>query len=240
MTIVQKLGFSPAKKVFAYGSGDRNDRARSGNRTHFGSIFFQIDALSVHFDEAYQSFYMAQLCVMIRLSVLVSVLVSPVLFLPRAPLQEDSSDVSCCWCPQIGVPVTPVSAPCWHGCNVVVLLSTNRVFRNYVVFFHCFYCLHFGVQRMVFGCRFRMQKQKSATKTTILLLIFLCRARFMQRSCSWTINSTNIAIYVAVFQKRRNNMQQLRLGKGSAWKIPGFVCLISDQYPRLTLQSGGN
>ena len=93
---MQKLGFSPAKKVFAYGSGDRNNRARSGNRTHFGSIFFQIDALSVHFGEAYQSFYMAQLYIMIRLSVLVSVLVSPVLFLPRAPLQEDSSDVSCC------------------------------------------------------------------------------------------------------------------------------------------------
>ena len=34
--------------------------------------------------------------IMIRLSVLVSVLVSPVLFLPRVPLQEDSSDVSCC------------------------------------------------------------------------------------------------------------------------------------------------
>ena len=93
---MQKLGFSPAKKVFAYGSGDRNNRAGPGNRTYFGSILFQIDALSVHFDEAYQSFYMAQLCVMIRLSVLVSVLVSPVLFLPRAPLQEDSSDVSCC------------------------------------------------------------------------------------------------------------------------------------------------
>ena len=58
---MQKLGFSPAKKVFAYGSGDRNDRARSGNRTHFGSIFFQIDAFSVHFDEAYQSFYMVEM-----------------------------------------------------------------------------------------------------------------------------------------------------------------------------------
>ena len=57
---MQKLGFSPAKKVFAYGSGDRNNRARSGNRTHFGSIFFQIDAFSVHFDEAYQSFYMVE------------------------------------------------------------------------------------------------------------------------------------------------------------------------------------
>ena len=89
---MQKLGFSPAKKVFAYGSGDRNNGARSGNRTHFGSIFFQIDALSVHFGEAYQSFYMAQLYIMIRLSVLVSA----VLFLPRVPLQEDSSDVSCC------------------------------------------------------------------------------------------------------------------------------------------------
>ena len=93
---MQKLGFSPAKKVFAYGSWDRNNRAGSGNRTHFGSIFFQIDALSVHFGEAYQSFYMAQLYIMIRLSVLVSVLVSSVLFLPRVPLQEDSSDVSCC------------------------------------------------------------------------------------------------------------------------------------------------
>ena len=85
---MQKLGFSPAKKVFAYGSGDRNDRARSGNRTHFGSIFFQIDALSVHFDEAYQSFYMAQLYIMIRLSVLVSVLVSPVLFCPGPPCKK--------------------------------------------------------------------------------------------------------------------------------------------------------
>ena len=93
---MQKLGFSPAKKVFAYGSGDRNNGARSGNRTHFGSKNQLDDALSVHFGEAYQSFYMAQLYVMIRLSVLVSVLVSPVLFLPRAPLQEDSSDVSCC------------------------------------------------------------------------------------------------------------------------------------------------
>ena len=89
---MQKLGFSPAKKFFAYGSWDRNDWVGSGKRTHFGSKNQLDDALSVHFGEAYQSFYMAQLYVMIRLSVLVS----PVLFLPRVPLQEDSSDVSCC------------------------------------------------------------------------------------------------------------------------------------------------
>ena len=59
---------------------------------HISLQYFQIDALSVRFGEAYQSFYMVQLYIMIRLSVLVS----PVLFLPRAPLQEDSSDVSCC------------------------------------------------------------------------------------------------------------------------------------------------
>jgi len=59
-TIVQKLGFSPAKKVFAYGSWDRNIKAGSGKRTHFGSKNQPGDALSVHFDKAYQSLYMAE------------------------------------------------------------------------------------------------------------------------------------------------------------------------------------
>ena len=54
-------GFPLQKKFLRMGSGDRNNRAGSGKRTHFGSIIFQIDAFSVHFDEAYQSFYMVEM-----------------------------------------------------------------------------------------------------------------------------------------------------------------------------------